>query len=296
MSTAVPLPASTTRPANLVPAVTAALCYSCTDVLVKVVYASGMDVLSLVALRGILVVGLFWVWLRIQPPVRWHTRRETIVANALGVLFALTIYGLLKSISLLPVSIAILAYFIYPLLTGIAAALTGVERLGFKALLTATAAFFGLALMLGHQFADLSLLGLACAFGAALCRVVSLLATKAWLAGTDARVTTWYSMVPSTLLFVAAAAVAGDWLLPTSAWGWEAFAGVTFTSTLATLLVYASTNIVGPFRTALIMNLEPLVTVLASLALLGESLTPIQMLGAGIMIVSLCAFQFARGR
>lgn len=289
--------ATTTAPGRLsalAPALTAALSFSVADILLKVIYASGMDVLTLVSLRGLLVVAFFWIWLRLAPPARWHTKRERVMALGLGVLFAMTMFGLLKAISLLPVSIAILAYFIYPLLTGIGAALTGVERLGWRALLTAVAAFLGLALMLGQQIRDLSWLGLAFAFGAAVCRVVSLLGTRALLSGTDARVTTWYSMVPSTVLFVAASLVVGEWHFPSSAWGWGAFLGAAMTTTLSTLLIYMSTNTVGPFRTALVMNLEPLMTLVFSMVLLGESLTPVQLLGAGVMIGSLCAFQFVR--
>jgi len=281
---------------DLLPGITAALSFSTTDILLKVVYGDGMDVLSLVTLRGLLVVAFFWVWLRIQPPRAWHNRRQRDIALALGLLFAAVMFGLLLAVSLLPVSIAILAYFIYPLLTGIGAALTGVERLGWKALLTALAAFAGLALMLGVDFSTLSAMGLACAFGAALCRVVSLLATRAYLAGTDARVTTWYSMVPSAIVFVAASLLFGVWHLPHSYVGWLAFLGISFGSTLSTLLIYASTNTVGPFRTALVMNLEPLVTTVLSMWLLGEVMRPLQLLGAGIMIAALCLFQFVRGR
>jgi drug/metabolite transporter (DMT)-like permease len=39
-----------------------------------------------------------------------------------------------------------------------------------------------------------------------------------------------------------------------------------------------------------------LVTAILSMILLGEVLTPLQMLGAAIMISALCAFQFARAR
>jgi drug/metabolite transporter (DMT)-like permease len=294
LSTAIVIPAPAVRLANLAPALSAALSFSATDILLKVVYASGMDVLTLVTLRGLLVVAFFWTWLRLAPPARWHTARERVVALGLGVLFAMTMFGLLQAIALLPVSIAILAYFIYPLLTGIAAAVTGVERLGWRALLTAAVAFLGLALMLGQQIGDLSVLGLGFAFGAALCRVVSLLATRAMLSGTDARVTTWYSMVPSTILFVAGSLAVGDWQMPQTTRGWAAFAGVTLTSTLSTLLIYISTNIVGAFRTALMMNLEPLVTLIFSMLLLEELLTPMQMVGAAAMIASLCAFQFVR--
>lgn len=280
----------------MAPALTAAASFSVADILLKVIYASGMDVLTLVSLRGVLVVAFFWVWLKVSPPGRWHSRRQRRVALGLGVLFAMTMYGLLKAIALLPVSIAILAYFIYPLLTGIAGAVTGVDRLGWRALLTAAAAFCGLALMLGQQIGDLSLVGLGFAFGAAIFRVASLLGTRAWLSGTDARVTTWYSMVPSTVIFLAAAALSGEWNVPAFAWGWAAFFGATITTTLSTLLIYMSTNTVGPFRTALVMNLEPLLTLIFSMILLGEVLSVVQLVGAAVMIGALCAFQFVRRR
>lgn len=296
MSSVSVAPPAIVRSPGLMPAVIAALSFSTTDILLKVAYAAGMDVLTLASLRAVLAAVFFWAWLRIAPPVRWHTTRERVVALGLGVLFALSVIGLLEAVALLPVSIAILAYFIYPLLTGIGAALTGVERLGARALLTAAVAFVGLALMLGVSFGGLSVFGLACAFGAALCRVASLLATRAFLGGTDARVTTWYSMMPSAILFVAMSLMAGVWSVPQNPLGWGAFLGVTISSTLSTLLIYMSTNTVGPFRTALVLNLEPLVTLIASMALLGEVLSPVQMLGAGMMIAALCGFQFARGR
>jgi drug/metabolite transporter (DMT)-like permease len=139
-------------------------------------------------------------------------------------------------------------------------------------------------------------MGLACAFGAAICRVVSLLATRTYLGGTDARVTTWYSLVPSGAIFLLASLIVGVWHLPQTHVGWLAFLGISFGSTLSTLLIYMSTNTVGPFRTALVMNLEPLLTAILSMILLGEIMTPLQMTGAGIMIAALCIFQFVRGR
>ena len=278
----------------LLPAVVAAFSFSATDILLKVVYASGMDVLTLASLRGVLVVVFFALWLRVAPPAMRHPPRQRRIALAIGVLFAAVMLGLLASVSLLPVSVAILAYFVYPLLTGLVGSLLGIERLGWRALLTALVAFGGLALMLGVNLSNLSLLGLGFAFGAAISRVVSLLMTRAYLTGTDARLSTWYSLVPSTALFLVIAAVAGPWHLPRDLGGVLAFLGVAAGSTLATLMIYVSTNRVGAFRTALVMNLEPLSTTLLSVLLLGETLTPLQALGAAVMIAALCAFQFAR--
>jgi drug/metabolite transporter (DMT)-like permease len=98
------------------------------------------------------------------------------------------------------------------------------------------------------------------------------------------------------MLFVTGSVALSDWHLSQTAWGWGAFMGVSLTSTLSTLLIYISTNTVGPFRTALMMNLEPLLTLILSMLLLGEILTSLQFVGAAMMIVSLCAFQFVRPR
>jgi probable blue pigment (indigoidine) exporter len=278
------------------PGIVAALSFSGVDILVKVVFASGMDVTTMVALRGLIVLPVMYVWLHMRPPLFRHSRRQRWIAWGIGLLFAGTQYGLFMAISLLPVSIAILAYFAYPLLTGIGGGITGVDRLSGPALLTAIAAFLGLSLMLGAEFQNLSGTGIVWALIAAALRTVSLLMTRAYLHGTDARVTTWYSMVPSTLLFVVVLIVAGEWHVPHSAVGWSAFVASGIFSTLSQLLVYVSTNRVGPFRTAFIMNLEPLVTTLLSLVLLQEMLTPTQSLGAMVMLLSLGAFQLVRTR
>src|ERR1051326_968415 len=265
------------------PGITAALSFSAVDILIKIVFASGMDVMTMVTLRGVLVVVFMAIWLRIQrPPVR-HTRRQRAIAWIIGVVFAGTMFGLMMAISLLPVSIAILAYFAYPLLTGIVGGLTGVDRLGWSALMTAAAAFLGLALMLGSEFQNLSTAGIVWALGAAGVCVVSLLMTKAYLNGTDARLTTWYSMLPSTMLFAIGSVLIGEWHTPFTLGGWAAFTGTAVCSTLSTLLIYISTNRIGPFRTAFIMNLEPLVTAILSMLLLGEWLTPPQAFGAVVI-------------
>ena len=126
-------------------------------------------------------------------------------------------FGLLLAIQLLPLSIAILTYFIYPLLTGLAGAVTGIDRVGWRGLLAALAAFIGLAMMLGARLGEVGLLGVVGALAAAVLRVVSLLITRASLRDTDSRLNTWYSLVPSALVFVLASVLTQTWNPPQSA-------------------------------------------------------------------------------
>ena len=180
------------------------------------------------------------------------------------------------------------------MLTGLAGAATGIDRVGLRGLLAALAAFIGLAMMLGARLGDVEVLGIASALSAAVMRVVTLLITRYSLRATDARLNTWYSLAPSTLVFLLAWVPMQTWNAPGSLVGWGAFAGMTLTSTLSVLLIFVSITRIGPFRTALIMNLEPLVSTLASIALLGEVLTPVQAVGGVLMLTAMFAFQMRR--
>jgi drug/metabolite transporter (DMT)-like permease len=58
--------------------------------------------------------------------------------------------------------------------------------------------------------------------------------------------------------------------------------------------MFVSTIRVGAFRTALIMNLEPLTAMVLSALALGQVITPVQAAGSGIMLAALVAFQLWR--
>lgn len=294
MSTSASIAATEPRVVDYRPGVGAALSFAVADVLSKIVFASGMDVLSLITLRGVLATGIFWSWLRASPPRVPHSPTARLISLGLGVLFAANVFGLLLAIQLMPLSIAILAYFIYPLLTGITGAVLGIERLSLRSLAVAAAAFCGLALMLHAQPGAVQPVGLIAAFGAAIARVISLLVTRAKLGGTEARLTTWYSLLAAAIVFVAASLLNRSFNLPLTGAGWIAFLGMGVTTTLSTLWVFVSTARVGAFRTALVMNLEPILSAMFSVVLLGEMVTGPQLVGAAVMMVSLCMFQFRR--
>jgi drug/metabolite transporter (DMT)-like permease len=148
--------------------------------------------------------------------------------------------------------------------------------------------------MLETRVGDVSALGIASALAAAVLRMLTLLITRARLHGTDSRLNTWYSLVPSAAVFVLASLLTRNWNSPLTSFGWVAFAGWSITTTVSVLLLFVSIGRIGPFRTALTMNLEPLVSTLASIALLGEVLRPIQAAGAAVMLISLCVFQIRR--
>jgi probable blue pigment (indigoidine) exporter len=279
---------------QLGPVLTAAVTFSAADISGKVALTSGTDVLTLLSFRSVVGAGLVFAWLRLAEPPAALARDAKWMALALGVLLTANMFGLFKAIELVPVSIAVLTYFIYPLLTGILGALTGIDRLTVTGAATAFTAFFGLALIIGANPADLAGAGLVAAAGAALCRAAMLLITRATLKGADARLVTWYTLLASTLVFVTVSVVAWNWRWPGGAAGWTAFLSLGVTTTAGIFALYVSTQRIGPFRTALFMNLEPLMTSVLGALVLGERMSPLQMAGGVMMLAALSVFQIRR--
>ncbi len=279
---------------RLGPGIVAASCFAVADVLGKIVLVGSTDVLTLSTFRSLFSVAFMLVWLRIGMAPVPHTPRQRRMALGVGVLFAGITFCLFKAIELATVPVAILSYFIYPLLTGIAASALGMERLGWRGLAAALAAFAGLALIVGAQPDGVALAGVAFAFGAAVCRVATLLMARAWLHDADTRLTTWYTALSTAAIFVAISLAMGHWQGPQTAGEWAALTGLSLATIISIIMLFVSIKRIGPFRSALIMNLEPLLATVGSAVFLGEILSPLQAAGVAILLAALVAFQLRR--
>ena len=287
-------PGTTSRLHSLGPGILAASAFAVSDVLGKVVLLSGVDVISLSTFRGFVSLSFIMLWLRVGTPPVPATSRQRWIALGVGVLFAVIVFCLFKAIELMEVPIAILSYFIYPLLTGLLAALIGLEKLNWRGAIAAVVAFLGLALTVGAHPAGIAVAGLAFALGAAVCRAIVLVITRSALNTLDARLTTYYSLLSSTAIFAAISLATWTWNAPQTSVGWIALLVHSAATTIAVLALFMSVTRIGPFRSALIMNLEPLLATILSWPLLGEIVTPLQAAGGAIMLGALVAFQLRR--
>jgi probable blue pigment (indigoidine) exporter len=272
------------------PGLAAAIALGVSDVLAKIIIASRCDVLTMLSFRSVIGLVFMSIWLRLGPKPIGNARVRWI-SIAIGLLFAALIFCLFKAIEFNDVPTAVLTYFIYPLLTGLIASATGLERLRWQGVTCALVAFVGLAIMIGAHPAGLALVGVAYAIGAACCRTGVLIATRAFLIGADARLTTWYSVAAQLAVFLGASLVTRTWMPPQTNVGWAALIALSLATTVGVLFVFVSTIRIGAFRTALLMNVEPLTATVLSALVLSEVMTPLQAFGGATMLVALVAFQ-----
>jgi probable blue pigment (indigoidine) exporter len=280
--------------ARLGPVLTAAVMFSVSDVFAKLALEGGTDTLTLLSSRTVVGIALVFMWLRFNRAGVPLTPRAKWVSLGLGVLLTANLLGVFEGIALMPVSIAILTYFVYPLITGLLGAATALDRLTWRGAATAVAAFGGLTLIVGANPVELAPLGVAAALVGALCRSAMLLITRAALEAADARLVTWYTLWSSLALFATLSLAASDWRWPYGTTAWTAFIGLGFSTTAAIFALYVSTQRIGPFRTALYMNLEPFLTAVAGALVLGDRLTPVQIGGGTVMLAALTFFQILR--
>lgn len=268
--------------------------FAIADVLVRFGFESGADSLTMATIRGLIGIPLLYAWIRLSGSSMRMTARETWISLGFGVLFSGNVYLLFVALDRMPVPMAILTYFVYPLLTGLVGAATRLDRLSWHGGVAALAAFLGLAVMLGANPGGVAIVGVAAALGASVCRTTTLLLTRAQLAGADVRLITWYSLLSSTVLFLVVALTTWSWHPPQTGFGWVVMAFIGIGTTVALLGVFTSTMRIGPFRTAVFMNLEPLLATIGSGIFLGEVVTPLQALGGTVMIGALVMFQLRR--
>ncbi|MDX1575797.1 MAG: hypothetical protein R3285_06370, partial [Kiloniellales bacterium] len=93
----------------------AALSISLTNVAAPLVYEAGGNPPTIIVLRNLVFLLLCGTWLRASGRFRWLERRGQLVCIGAGIAYTCGAAGLLLSLLTLPVSLAILIFFTFPL-------------------------------------------------------------------------------------------------------------------------------------------------------------------------------------
>ncbi len=261
----------------------------------RLAFLSGADAPTLNAVRfglTVLVLLLFLGLRRARIPL---TRRQRLGAVVLGVLFFLCSFGYMGAIQFIPVSIAVLLLYSYPILVGLIARVSEREPLGPARLAALLLAFVGVALALGIDATALpDWRGIALAFLAAGTMSLFVTGSSRLLRGADPGAVNLHLMATAAALFLVALIAGGPASWPKGEGGWLAFGGAIITFALAQLALIAAIGRAGATLAAAIMNLEPLLTIALALLLVGESLSPLQLAGAALVLIAI--FLMGRGR
>jgi drug/metabolite transporter (DMT)-like permease len=278
---------SATSRLGLVLAVTGALGFGLMITASRMTYDAGSNPVTLICARaGVPALLLALVMLARGTSFAIVPGAGRAVAGVILGQLGITI-GYLSAVAYIPVSLAVLVFYAYPILVAAVLALTRHSHVGWTAALAFAAAFAGLTLALTPSFASLDPRGLGFALCATVAGTILLLAADRLPPDQGMLPVCLHANLATLALAVPYALITGSLAAPQAAAGWGSLAFVCLAYLAAFFAMIGAVRYAGPLRTALAFNLEPVIAILSAVLLLGEALGPVQTLGAALVIGAL---------
>jgi drug/metabolite transporter (DMT)-like permease len=251
-------------------------------------YRDGIGVPTINAVRYTLTTILLFLFLKIRGKQLILPPRERYAGFALGISVFMMGFGYLSAIQYIPVSVAVVIFYTSPFLVAMIARFTENEPITPIRLIAITIAFIGLALALEiHSVAGLNWRGFAFAFLATLGVTSFVVVSSLTIRTAETQAVNFHCLTTGTILFVAFMFISGGPAAHIAIAGWAKMSAASLALTIGYVSLLVGLEIIGPVKTSLLMNAEPIFTIFLAAVLLGERLSLIQLIGAGLVIAGI---------
>ena len=291
---AVPVPARALSGAAFGTLLLIAVMMGANHVAARFAFNNGVDVATAVVFRSSITALVIVALLASQGVRVRFTKRHKQALPAIGVLVGIQSLCLYSAVARLPVALALLAFNTYPIWTAFWSAIV-YRRHPEKATLIAMPIIlaglamaldvFGAASGLGAsgQWARIGA-GVAFALAAAGTFGLALVLTQHEAGDVDGRVRTASTMSIAAVIALGTVAVQGGFHLPTAPAGWGGLAALTFLYGTAFTIMFTVLPRLGVVGNSAIMNVEPVFALVLAWLLLGQTIAPVQVAGALIVV------------
>jgi drug/metabolite transporter (DMT)-like permease len=282
--------------AGIVLALATAVAFALANASAGLAYHSGSNPLTVSAFRFVLPTVVLVVWLRMRGVPLLLPARDGWISLALGVVTAVYTWALLSAIGAIPLALAILVFYLFPLVATVILAINGWEKFGWPTVAAIVVAFAGLALALDPHGGGHNLEGIALAVVAAVgLGIVIAVSSRVFRSG-DSRPVTLYMAAGAGVVLIVFSALYGGIALPRTGLGWAGFVGTSVFYAFAMIAFYIAISMIGPTRASLLSYAEPVAAAALGVVLLGEALVPIQIAGIALVIAALIGSTLWRPR
>lgn len=226
---------------------------------------------------------------RLPQPQRWQ-------AIGLGVLFGAYSWAVLQAFTYMPVALVVVTFYTYPLMVAGYAWWRGWERVSPATGTAFLTAFAGIILALDVFGAHPDLRGVAMALASAVVVTIVLTLSPRVRGQGDSRPVTLHMLGTACGLFMLGLITASDFTLPVTMLGWFGLVGAPIFYTWAVISLFEVLAVIGPFRVSLVMNVEPVASVLLSFLVLGQQLHQSQLAGVALVVAAVVLLEGSRLR
>ena len=257
-------------------------------------YAGGSNALSVLTARSSVSFVILYLFLSVYRVPRSLPRYQRIPALALGCIMVISSYGLLGAIEYMPVALVVITVYTYPILVACVGWLSGRESFRWHFAVALIVAFLGLVLALDPSGTKSNMLGVGLASMAAIGVAVLLISNERIHRGRDSRPFTLHMQGTAMVIFCAASIVSGRFSLPHTVSGWIGFVAAPLCYAFASVFLFVVLSKIGSLRTALIMNFEPVSSVVLAYLLLAQKLDYLQLLGVALVVGAVIAIEVGK--
>ncbi|MGE5145523.1 MAG: DMT family transporter [Candidatus Eiseniibacteriota bacterium] len=264
---------------------TATLLFSTHTNMARLSYDHGVTTLTVLAARSAMALLLVGLWLRWRRLPALLPRRALPMLAVTGGGFAFQSLFYLQAIHYIPVSLAVLLFYLFPIMVIFITWAFGLERLTVVRVVGALVAFGGLILALDVKGGGLDWRGVVLGAAAAFSLAINIVGAAQMMRTAPAMTVIFNMVLVATIGYLVALAATGGPAWPKDGVaGWSVFMAVVVTGPLAQMCFYASLAFTAGSRASIIMNGEPITTTALALLILGETLAPVQMAGAALVV------------
>ena len=262
--------------------------------LASLAYDDGTTALAVLFLRsafGVFVFAIAALLLGLRLRIAWSAWLALLPVTFSWLIGS---FGYLGAVLYLPVGLAAILFFTLPVIVAVASWVIERRRPRTVELLLVLFAFAGLVLAIGPSFTGLHPIGLLLAMIGATGAAGIFLTGRYALARTSQLVALVHVNTINALGTLGLGLAFGALTFPQGAFplagGWPALIATTVLFAFAVFFQFGAIRHVGASRSAMFFNLEPVVTLAIAMLLLGERLSPIQLLGGTMVIAALLLF------
>ena len=260
---------------------------------VKLAYDGGTNPLTYLTVRSVVAALLVLAIVMLMRRSVWMPMRRRIAALALGGLAAVYSYGLLSAIQFIPVALAVLIFYTFPLFAGMYMWVSGREKPTMVSVGALLVAFVGLVMALDVRSGQLNLEGVALAFMAALGLTGVVILNSRMVGSSDPHPVTFHMMLSAAVIGLVCTLLFSEFAFPQTPAGWfhMSFAACLFAA--ATVTIFFALSLAGPIPTSLTMNAEPVASLFFGVLILGQVLSGWQIAGAALVIAAVLSVRLA---
>lgn len=271
-----------------------ALLMGANHVAARLAFNDGLSVATAVTVRSVvtaLVVGALLLIYRVPLAL---TPRQRKALPAIGLLIAIQSLCLYSAVARLPVALALLVFNSFPLTTALWARLLYQHRPERALLIAMPVILCGLVLALDVLGAASGLgaagqwrqigVGVGFALGASFAFGLALVLTQHEAGGLDGRLRTFATMAIVGVLAATGALATGGFAWPSAPVGWWGLALLTLLYGTGITLLFTVLPKLGVVGNSAIMNVEPVFALVLAWIVLGQSIAPVQVLGALLVV------------